>query len=90
MTRRRYLSTWLQRRVAGDGPLAAVWRIRLYTLTSPPEKISKVKNIARRDMDRRTLECTTPIQKPRAYGTRSHTATAPIHTLIFFSYFTCV
>eukprot|EP00964_Phaeocystis_antarctica_P044215 scaffold25404_cov30-Phaeocystis_antarctica.AAC.1 len=30
MTRRRYLSTWLQRRVAGEGPLSAVcsspWR----------------------------------------------------------------
>eukprot|EP00964_Phaeocystis_antarctica_P074380 scaffold45725_cov60-Phaeocystis_antarctica.AAC.1 len=25
--------------------------------------------------------------KPRAYGTRSHTATTPIHTLTFFSYF---
>jgi len=25
MTRRRYLSTWLQRRVAGEGPLSAVW-----------------------------------------------------------------
>eukprot|EP00964_Phaeocystis_antarctica_P048533 scaffold28101_cov67-Phaeocystis_antarctica.AAC.2 len=24
MTRRRYLSTWLQRRVAGEGPLSAV------------------------------------------------------------------
>eukprot|EP00964_Phaeocystis_antarctica_P150875 scaffold118386_cov35-Phaeocystis_antarctica.AAC.2 len=36
----------------------------------------------------RHQNCTTPIQKPRAYGIRSHTATTPIHTLIFFSYFT--
>ena len=31
----------------------------------------------------------TPIQKPRAYGTRSHKAYShktPIHTLLFFSY----
>eukprot|EP00964_Phaeocystis_antarctica_P075730 scaffold46760_cov39-Phaeocystis_antarctica.AAC.6 len=27
MTRRRYLSTWLQRRVAGEGPLSAVWAV---------------------------------------------------------------
>ena len=29
-------------------------------------------------------------KKPRAYGTRSHTATTPIHTLIFFSYRTAL
>ena len=33
---------------------------------------------------------TTPIQKPRAYGTRSHSDTTPIHTLLFFSYRTHV
>ena len=29
---------------------------------------------------------TTPIQNPAAYGTRSHSITTHIHTLIFFSY----
>ena len=29
---------------------------------------------------------TTPIQKPTAYGTRSHSATTHIHTLLLFSY----
>ena len=34
------------------------------------------------------VEWQTPIQKPTAYGTRSHSTTTHIHTLLFFSYFT--
>ena len=36
----------------------------------------------------RVVEWQTPIQKPTAYGTRSHSTTTHIHTLLFFSYFT--
>ena len=40
---------------------------------------------------RQVLYVTTYVMwegKPTAYGTRSHTATTPIHTLLFFSYYT--
>ena len=42
MTRRRYLSTWLQRRVAGEGPLSAVWGVFLFQMGKAVESSTRL------------------------------------------------